>query len=182
MADRVIPLSPERERAERDALRRGKNARPVMLNRSSITVGVTGAAETATARISGAAVIIYCRDTSDVRRDRGRFFARWSMTAELVWEGPPGEPSAWLVVAGADGDPVAAFTALRSQWWVRGCERVMSGRVGGRASGGGELGEGAKRRLRTLRELRLKDGEEPPTERDARGRFPAVLAANGVPK
>ncbi len=180
--DTVKPLTPERERAERLALRRGRHARPVIVNRSSVTVGVDGAGGSATKRVSGAAVFIYCRDTADVRRERHRFFARWGMVAELVWEAPPGEPDGWLVVVGGDRPPVDALSALLAQWWVKGAERVTTTRVGGAAAGGGELSEGAKRRLRAQRELRLKDGEERPTERAADAAFPAALAANGIEK
>lgn len=175
MQPTFIPLTPDRERAERLALRRGRNARPTMTRRSSVRHTVDGAGETRVT-VRGAALLVYVRNTADARRELARFCGRVGGVAELVWEAPPGEPDAWKVVA----EPAALAKLggpLSRPWWVKAVELLTTARVGGAAAGGGEWSEGAKRRARTQRELRLKDGERPPTGREAETeQFVAVLS------
>jgi hypothetical protein len=74
------------------------------------------------------------------------------------------EPTAWHVI----GDDAEILARLTNEWYVDGrAHDVCPVRVTGQAAGGGELSEGAKRRMRVQRELRLKDAEAKPSERQA---------------
>jgi hypothetical protein len=98
---------------------------------------------------------------SDMRTAPTYFWAGRERSATLRRE-----PTVYRVV----GDP-AAIHRLSGVWYVAGrVEDVVPVRVAG-AAGSGTLSEGARRRVRRMRVLRLKDGEAIPT-----GREPAPAA------
>jgi hypothetical protein len=170
MKPKVIPLSPERERAERLSLRRYKNARATVAAGGVIADDMGGVEVTR----RGACVFVTVRNSSAARRAMERFCERWKLVREMSSEGedfttPDGQTvngyDVWKVVGDAEAlSALAEPNHVGRLWWVKDAQLGMNGRVGGRAMGGGELSEGAKRRMHVASALRLRENERAPTE------------------
>ena len=175
------PRSDSDRKAEdraRKALRQNKNARATAAPVSVLETVVEGA----TVAVRGATLYVSVRDTETARDAMSRWCHYHNVLAQLSADASePGEPELWRMV----GDP-AALALLADDnhmgrvWWVKGVQLGMNVRVGGRAAGAGELSEGAKRRGRESRALRLKDDERKPTVSAMDKALPAVYRANGV--
>lgn len=169
----MTPRTEADQRAEdraRKELRQGKNARAGASGGGIIRSEVGGVEVVH----RGACVYVGVRDSSDARRAFERFCRHHSLVRECVYDGeestaPDGSPVSPVDVWKVVGDPAALMVLAEPNhtgrlWWVASAELGGTARVGGQASGSGELSEGAKRRMRLYSALRLKETETPPKE------------------